>query len=120
MDAIERAAFVSIGRACGFAGLATIVVLLSLSFDPALATRVAGVLAMTIAGIVFLYGLTAPKRPYRRTEAWLILKKEYRPPQAVAQKLIGNALKETSFWFARKSAGCAAILLTASIGFKLV
>lgn len=118
MDAIEHAAYVSVGRACGFATLAVGIVFLSLSFDPALATRVAGEAAFIVTGILAIYGWLAPKRPYHRTEAWLILSDDYKPPRAVAQKLVGNALKEAAYGFARKGAVCTAFLLVASLVFQ--
>lgn len=115
MDAIEHAAYVSVGRACGFATLAAGIIFLSLSFDPALAMRVAGEFALIVTGSLFLYGLRAPRRPYHRTEAWLILNADYRPPKAIAQKIVGTALKEQAFGFARRGAVCTALLLTASL-----
>lgn len=118
MDAIEQAAFISIGRACGFAGFGILVLLLSLSFDPALATRTAGAFALLVAGAAYVYGLRAPNRPYQKTEAWIILADDYRPPHAVAQKLMGNALRDTAFSFARKVMVCASLLLGASVVFK--
>ena len=37
MEAIENAAFISIGQACGFAGLAVFCMVFGLMFDPVLA-----------------------------------------------------------------------------------
>ena len=63
MDAIEAAAFTSIGRACGFAGLGILCVMLGLSFEPVMATRTGGVMGLGLASILALFGLRAPCRP---------------------------------------------------------
>ena len=120
MEAIQNAAFVSIGRACGFAGLAIFVLMIGLSFDPPLATRTGGLISLGVTALVLLYGWRAPTRPYKKTETWLILPKEYRPPAGIAQQLIGNTLRETSFWFARKGATISGFLLLSSVVLKIV
>ncbi len=119
MDAIRNAAFVSIGRACGFAGLAVMVLMLGLSFNLVLAAKAGGLISLGTSGLIWVYGLRAPKRPYRQTEAWLILPEEYRPPAAVAQKIVGANLQEASFWFAKQGAVISAVLLLASAIFAI-
>ena len=119
MDAIRNAAYVSIGRACGFAGLAVMVIMLGLSFDLALAAKAGGLISLSASGLIWLYGMRAPTRPYRRTEAWLILPTEFRPPAVVAQKLIGESLQDASFWFAKQGAAISAFLLLISAIFSI-
>ncbi len=119
MEAIRNAAYVSIGRACGFAGLAIMVTMLGLSFDLVLAAKAGGLICLSTTGLIWLYGVRAPSRPYRRTEAWLILPREYRPPAAVAQKLIGESLQDASFWFAKQGAAISAALLLLSAIFSI-
>ena len=119
MDAIRNAAYVSIGRACGFAGLAAMVLMLGLSFNLVLAAKAGAFISLGTAGLVWLYGLRAPTRPYLHTEAWLILPKELRPPAEVAQKLVGTSLQEASFWFAKRGAFIAAFLLLLSAIFAI-
>lgn len=120
MDAIENAAFVSVGRAAGFAGLAIFTLMMGLSFDPPLAARTGGLLGLGIVAGLMLYGWRAVYRPYRRTEAWLILGKDRRPPAAVAQRIIGGALRETAFWFAKRAALLSSFLLVSSVALKFV
>jgi hypothetical protein len=60
----------------------------------------------------------AATRPYKRTEVWLMLEPANRPPGAVAQRLIGNALRDAfrdyALHFARASALALALgLITA-------
>ena len=81
MEAIENAAIVSVGRASGFAALAIICIVMSLSYEPIVAARAGCILCLIFAAILFHYAMRAPSRPYRQTELWIILAKEDRPPK---------------------------------------
>lgn len=115
MEAIERAAFTSIGRACGFAGLAVITLMLGLSFEPVLALRIGGYGGFGVTAILLLYAFTARIRPYKRTETWLLIPKDQRPPADIAQRVIGNHLREAYFWFAQQACLLSAAMLGASL-----
>ena len=115
MDAIRNAAFVSVGRACGFAGLAIFCLMFGLSFDFVLAARTGGGLCLTVTLILAVCALRARSRPYKRTELWVILPKEERPPASFAQRIIGEALRETYLRFARQSIVVAIALLALSV-----
>ena len=117
MKAIENAAYVSVGRACGFAGLGIFCLMFGLSFEPALAARTGGVSCAIVTAILILYGNRARQRPYKRTELWIILNKEERPPASVAQQIIGQVLRQTYIWFARQAAVISFVLLAS--GFVL-
>jgi hypothetical protein len=119
MKAIENAAYISIGRACGFAGLAIFCIIFGLSFDPPLAARIGGVLCVMLALILAGYAYWAPVRPYKRTELWLILAKDKRPPADFAQRVIGNALRDTYIWFSRQSALIAIAFLAMSAALQI-
>lgn len=118
MDAIENAAFVSVGRAAGFAGLAVFTLMIGLSFDPPLATRTGGLIGLGLVAILLAYGWRALKHPYKRTEAWLILPKDRRPPAGIAQRIIGRTLRETAYWYARRAAAISSLLLVSSVALK--
>ena len=115
MEAIENAAYVSIGRASGFAGLAIACVMFGFAFDPPLAARIGGILCLGFTVILASYALRAKDRPYKRTELWLILHKQERPPARIAQKVIGSILRETYLWFAKQAAIISVVLLAASM-----
>jgi len=119
MHAIEQAAFVSVGRACGFAGLALFCLTFGLSYDPALAARTGVIVCLFTALVLLLYGLHAPNRPYKKTELWIILKKDHRPPPGVAQRMIGETLKRTYLWFAHKTFLVALVFFVLWAGVKL-
>ena len=120
MDDIETAAFISIGRACGFAGLGILCVMLGLSFEPVMATRAGGIMGLCLASILAMFALRAPNRSYERTEVWLILPKDARPPSTIAQRVIGQALRDTYIWFAERAALGSISLLAASLVLKLI
>ncbi len=115
MDAIKNAAFVSVGRACGFAGLAIFCITMSLSFQPALATRAGGFLSLCVAVFLGYCSMKALKRPYKRTELWLILDKKFRVKSEIAQQVIGGVLRETYLWFAQQAAIIAIVMLGLSL-----
>lgn len=119
MDAIENAAFISIGRACGFAGLAVFCVVFGLMFDPVLAARAGGLISLLIAATLSVYAHFARTRHYKRTEVWLILRKEERPPENIAQRIIGEVLRVTYIRFARQTALVSLTFLMVSVVLQL-
>ena len=118
MNEIENATYVSVGRASGFTGLAIFCLMFGLSFDPAFAAQAGGMASLIFAFILVWYALRARTRPYKKTEAWLILKKEFRPPAEIAQQVIGGALRETYYWFAKQAATIAFVLLVIALFLK--
>ncbi len=101
---IENAAYVSVGRACGFAGLAIFCIVIGLSFDASLAALVGGKLSITLSLILLVLAWRAPARNYKRTETWLILQPGDRPRAEVAQRLVGETLRVVYLWFAQQIA----------------
>ncbi|MDH3740684.1 MAG: hypothetical protein OER56_03715 [Hyphomicrobiales bacterium] len=120
MEAIENAAYVSVGRASAFAGLGIVCIMFGLAFDPVLATRTGGGLCLMVGLILAAFGWRARYRSYKRTELWLILDKKERPPAGIAQKVIAGALREAYLWFAQQAALIALVLLATAVGLKLM
>ncbi|HMQ57576.1 MAG TPA: hypothetical protein PKE65_03420 [Rhizobiaceae bacterium] len=120
MEKIESAAELSVGRACGFAALATACVMLAFAFEPARALKAGGALALLTAAILLLRGLSAETRPFRHTETWLILPVVARPPEAMAQMLIGRALRGAYLRFCRRALWISLLLLSLSVAFDLL
>ena len=95
MEDMRRIAYATVLRACGFGSLAIFCFMVGLSFEPRLAFQSGGVLTMLMTGILFLKALEARTKPYRRTEMWLYLPKELRPPAGAAQQLTsGGAARD--------------------------
>jgi hypothetical protein len=100
METMRQIAYATVLRACGFASLAIFCFMVGLSFAPRLAFQTGGMLTMIMTGILFLKAIEARWKPYRRTEMWLYLPKEERPPAAAAQQLTSAVLRETYLTFA--------------------
>ncbi|MCS6878521.1 MAG: hypothetical protein N2038_13860 [Geminicoccaceae bacterium] len=111
-DPIERAAEISVLRGVGFGSLAIGCACLGLAPYPVVALYLAAASALLMAAILALKGRLAPRRPYTRTEAWLLLDPRPRLAPAVAQRLVGRALARTFHRYAR-------LALRASIGLWL-
>lgn len=109
-DPIERAAELSILRGVGFATLAIGCACLGLAAYPELALAVAAGSSLLMAAVLELKARLAPTRPYKRTEAWLLLDPRPRLPPPVAQRLVGAALERHFRRYARRA-------LEAAIGF---
>ena len=83
MDDIRRIAYETVLRACGFGSLTIFCIMIGLSFDPRISFQSGGVLTMVMTLILVLKAYEARTKPYRRTEMWLYLPKEARPPASL-------------------------------------
>jgi hypothetical protein len=52
MTAVEQSAYISVGRACGFAGLGILSFMVGLSFDPELSAKSGGGLLLLMTAIL--------------------------------------------------------------------
>jgi hypothetical protein len=100
MEVMRRVAYATVLRACGFGSLAIFCFMVGLSFAPRLAFQMGGTLTLLMTGILAVKALEARWKSYRRTEMWLYLEKEHRPPPAVAQQMTSTVLRETYLTFA--------------------
>jgi hypothetical protein len=107
MDVIDAVVDHCIRRGLGFVGLAVGTVMLSLSFDFALALRV-GADMLAVTAIVLLWASwRAPRRDHRRSEAWAVLSSHSpeltgRLPRAEAQRLMAESLRRRMMWHAER------------------
>jgi hypothetical protein len=113
----------SIRRACGFGLIAIFTSMIGFSAEPYLAVRI-GAFMVTAAAVILLWrGQAAPRRRYRDTEVWLMIR-DTAPamPKERLQRLIGGALAESYFWHARIAAYVAvtmwAVALLMWVGHK--
>lgn len=102
-DRIEYFATVSIRRAMAFAMLGICLVMVGLIYDPPLSLEAGAILTGIVAAVLACKGQTAPDRPYRRTEVWLLLDHCHGLPEERAQQVIGHVLAET---YRRHAAFC--------------
>ena len=104
MDQMSRIARETVLRACSFASLAIFCVMIGLSFLPQSAFQAGGFLSLMMTLVLIFKAREARTKDHRRTEMWLYLPKESRPPQALAQKMISSLMHETYLSFARWTA----------------
>lgn len=120
MDAIERAANISVARACGFCALAIVCFMAGFSYEPHLAARAGGLFSFAVTvGLVFK-AMMAPRQPYKSTETWIMLPAADRPAPAIAQAVIGTTLRGVFLKYARYAAAVTVILLTAAVLLAVV
>jgi hypothetical protein len=120
MEQIRLLAYESVLRACGFGSLAIFCVMVGLSFDARAAFQAGGFLTVLMTLILIYKAWEAPSRSHRRTELWLYLPKELRPPDHVAQWAVATALRETYLMFARWTSLIAIVMWTLALVFALV
>ncbi|HZB38898.1 MAG TPA: ComEC/Rec2 family competence protein [Beijerinckiaceae bacterium] len=107
---MRRVAFETVLRACGFASLAIFCVMIGLSFEPRAAFQAGGMLTLLMTAILMLKAYEARSKNHRRTELWLYLSEEQRPPEAEAQRACSAVLQETYLTFARWAATIALVM----------
>lgn len=119
MHRIEYYAELSVRRACGFGALAIWTAVVGLSAMPLLATRTAAALTTLMAVILVLKAVNAQKKPYRRTELWVLLGKDHGLPEAHAQRILMGALRERYIRYAEITGWVALVLWGVSLGISL-
>jgi hypothetical protein len=97
---MRRIAFETVLRACGFGSLTIFCIMIGLSFEPRIAFQAGGTLTLVMVGILLFKAQEALTKHYRRTEMWLYLPKELRPPEASAQQTTSVIMRETYLTFA--------------------
>jgi hypothetical protein len=120
MDEMSRIAYETVLRACGFASLAIFCVMIGLSFLPRSAFQAGGFLSLTMTLVLIFKAREARTKDHRRTEMWLYLPKESRPPQALAQQMISNLMRETYLSFARWTAVISIVMWTVALIFSAI
>ena len=120
MDEMSRIAYETVLRACGFASLAIFCVMIGLSFLPRSAFQAGGFLSLTMTLVLIFKAREARTKDHRRTEMWLYLPKESRPPQALAQMMISSLMRETYLSFARWTAIISIVMWTIALIFSAI
>jgi hypothetical protein len=120
MEEMHRVAYETVLRACGFASLAIFCVMIGLSFLPRSAFQAGGFLSMAMTLVLVLKAYEARTKDHRRTEMWLYLPKESRPPQASAQRTISMVMRETYMLFARWTAMISIVMWSIALVFSVI
>ena len=100
MEDMRRIAYETVTRACAFGLLGIFCFMVGLSFYPLVSFQAGGALTMLMTAILVFKAFEARTKPYRRTEMWLYLPEESRPPAASAQQLTATLMREIYLTFA--------------------
>lgn len=105
MDTVSALADLSIRRACGFVGLGISAVMLSFSFDLALALRSGATLAAVLCLALAVVAWRTPRRDMRQSELWSLLcaaepGRLTAMPRPHAQALLAGVLRQRLLWHA--------------------
>ena len=119
MEHMRRIAYETVLRACGFASLAIFCVMIGMSFMPRLAFQAGGILTTVMSFILIMKAFEARTKDYRRTEMWLYLEPNERPPAAYAQWASATVLRETYLTFAFWTSAVAIAMWVLALGFGL-
>ncbi len=111
-DIIRRLADLSIARGCGFASLALACIMVSLAGNPARVFEAGGFGALLLSLALILKAHNARTDHYKRTEVWIMLEKNERPPEALAADWITSARKAALLCWAQRMAWAALAMLT--------
>jgi hypothetical protein len=119
VEHMRRIAYETVLRACGFGSLAIFCVMVGMSFMPRLAFQAGGFLATLMALILIYKAQEARTKDYRRTEMWLYLEKDERPPATYAQWASATVLRETYLTFALWTSMIAIALWLIALAFGI-
>jgi hypothetical protein len=120
MEVMRRIAYETVLRACGFGSLAIFCVMVGLSFEPRICFQAGGTLTTLMAGILIYKAREALTKDYRKTEMWLYLPKDFRPPEAYAQWASATVLRDTYLTFALWTSAIAIVMWVMALFFSLV
>ena len=112
---IERLAELSVARGCGFALIGIVTTMTGLSAEPALAFKAGGILTLLTCAVLLLKAFNALGRPYKRTEVWIMLNPDERPPEDVAPRMVAEARRSILLRWTERSAWISAALLTGAV-----
>ena len=119
MEDMRRIAYEVVSRACLFASLAIFCVMIGMSFHPRLAFQAGGFLTTAMALILIFKALEARTKDHRKTEMWLYLEKDARPPAAYAQWASATVLRETYLTFALWTSAIAIAMWVIALMFSV-
>lgn len=120
MELIRAIAYETVLRACGFGSLAIFCVMVGMSFNARAAFQAGGFLTTLMTLILIYKAWEARTKNHRRTELWLYLPKEQRPPEGYAQWAVATVMRETYLTFARWTSLIAIAMWVLALMFSLL
>ncbi len=110
MEEIRRVAFATVQRACLFGSLAIFCTMVGLAPEPRLAFKAGGALTVIMALILVYKAYEARTKSYRKTEMWIYLREDSRPPEDHAQWAVSTVMRDTYLTFAFWTSAIAVIM----------
>lgn len=120
IEEMRKIAFTTVLRGCAFGSLAIFCTMFGLSFDGRIAFKTGGVLTLLMVFVLIFKAYEARTKDYRRTEMWLYLPKEQRPPEGIAQWASSLVLWDTYLLFALWTTVMSVVMWILAIIFSLV
>lgn len=121
-DPYERVRFLalrSVARGTGFAGLGVATLTVGFAFSPVAAALAGALGAAAVTAVLAWKAWTAPQRPYKDTELWVMLDKRPGIPERLLQPVIGEALRQCYWRFARYAGAATLGMWLLSIALRL-
>lgn len=119
MHEIEILATLSVRRACGFGALAIATLMFGLIATPAAAFGSGAVCCLLMAVILYWKSEQVMHADHRRTEVWMMLAENHRPPHSVAKIVVPRTLRKVCRDHCRWAVTAAAGMALPAIGLHL-
>jgi hypothetical protein len=120
MEEMRKIAFACVARACGFGMLAIVCVMVGMSFDPRAVFQAGGILTLMMTLILILKARYALTQSYKKTEMWLYLPKDFRPPEAYAQWAASTVMRDAYLTFAYYTAMVSIVMWVIALAVRLI
>jgi hypothetical protein len=115
MEMFRRFAFAVLVRDCAFLALGTLVLMIGLSFNPALALKVGAFVALGNAALLMLRSARLTDEKVLVSEPWSNLEPHERPVRDYGAAMACRELRQALLVFAQGSAGVAAVFSAAAV-----
>jgi predicted membrane metal-binding protein len=119
MEEMRKVAHACVARACGFGMLAIICVMVGMSFNLHAVFQAGGILTLLMTLILILKARYALTQNYKKTEMWLNLPKNFRPPEAYAQWAASTVMRDAYFTFAYYTAMISIVMWVMALVVRL-
>ena len=116
---MRKAAFESVSRGCAFGFLAIACVMMGVIYEPRLVFQTGGILTLIMTFILMIKAHRALSNDYKRTEMWLLLPKNFRPPEAYAQWAAATVLRDAYLTFAQYTALVSIVMWVVAIFMRV-
>jgi hypothetical protein len=116
---LEALAVLSVRRACGFGALAIATLMFGLIGTPAVAFGSGAVCCLLMALILYWKGDRALQQDHRKTEVWMMLAENHRPPHDIAAVVVPRILRRIYLEHCRLALSVAGGLALPALGLQL-